>query len=162
MHMVQRLILTRQHRGLCRYYSPSNVTFQFTPTAVSTPPSICCGSTQHKDSAYVSRWWHCAAITVFLQTVKTGPLGYQVLLCTRLWTEVSSAVVPHFEVSRVAFNLLTSRCQFLHCRRRWGERSSGGVCVTEHWLAIHHCNTSVLPSNRVRERGTTQVGPSGC
>lgn len=110
----------------------------------------------------MGRWWHCDVITVFLEVINTGPLGYQELLCTRLWTEVSSAVVPHFEVSRVAFYLLTSRCQFLHCRRRWGERSSGGVCVTEHWLAIHHCNTSALPSNRVRERGTTQVGPSGC
>ena len=131
------------------------VTYNFHLRQMSTPPCVCCVSTLYKDSAYVCRWWHCAVIN-------TGPLGHQVLLRTRLWTEVSSAVVPHFEVPGVAFNLLTSRCQFLHCRRRWGERSSGGVCVTEHWLAIHHCNTSVLPSNRVRERGTTQVGPSGC
>ena len=144
--------------------SVAPVTYHFHWRQLQCPlcPCICYVSTQHKDSAYVCRWWHCAVITVFLEVINTGPLGYQVLLYTRRWTEVSSAVVPHFEVSRVAFNLVTSRCQFLHRRRRWGKRSSGGVCVTEHWLAIHHRNTSVLPSNRVRERGTTQVGPSGC
>jgi len=80
--------------------SPTNEPFQFTPTAVSTPPCICNAPTQRKDSAYVSRCWHCHIITVFLEVTNTGPFGYQELLCTRhqsLWK-----IQAHFELSRVA------------------------------------------------------------
>ena len=114
---------------------PSNVPFPFTPTAVSTPPCICYVSTQHKGSAYVGRWWHCAVINVLLEVTNTGPIGYQApLLCTRhhpLWTEVSSAVVPHLEMSKSCLQLAKVGVPVSSLQEAMGVKGQVAACA---WL----------------------------